>query len=137
MHADLLSYGGYMKKILAIVLLAFTLNVNAFWNNNDGPWSRSKGYYGYQDNGIFDFNPYDYWDPRWYVEEMSNMMDEFDDDDDWDDYYRGGYGYSPYGRYNGYGPYNSLRSRKGSWSRGPWDDDDYRRDCESTKKDDK
>ena len=128
-----------LLKHLAIALLAFTLNANAFWNN-DGPWG--NGYYGYKDNGIFDFNPYDYWDPRWYVEEMSNMMDEFDDDDDWNDYY-GGYGYSPYSRYgrysryNGYDRYDSPWSRRGPWSREPWDDDDHRHDCESTRKDDK
>jgi hypothetical protein len=52
-----------MKKILTIVLLAFTLNANAFWGNDNMPWSNNNynGYnnYGYQqDNGIFSFNPF-------------------------------------------------------------------------------
>ncbi|MFP6776405.1 MAG: hypothetical protein VCA13_06550 [PS1 clade bacterium] len=82
-----------MKKIIAIALLAFTLGANAFWNNNNnngwgnngpwssfsnGPWGGNNGPWGYSDNGIFGFNPYDFWDPRWYMEEMENMMDEFD-----------------------------------------------------------
>ncbi len=110
-----------MKKILAIVLLAFTLSANAFWNNN-GPWGNNYnnyGNYGYQDNGIFAFNPYDYWDPRWYAEEMSNMMDEFDDNG-WNNNY-GGYGYNPYNRYN---PYNN----------GPWNNN-YRHNSEPVKTD--
>jgi hypothetical protein len=47
------------------------------------PWNNGNNYNnnGYQeDNGMFGYNPYDYWDPRWYMEEMSNMVDEFDDE---------------------------------------------------------
>ncbi|QKQ24010.1 hypothetical protein HUE58_02270 [Candidatus Ruthia endofausta] len=100
-----------MKKILAIVVLAFTLSANAFWNSNNTPWS--NGYnnhngYGYQeDNGMFGYNPYDFWDPRWYPEEMGNMFDEFDNNG-WNNnnnyygYGRNGYGRNGYGR-NGYG----------------------------------
>jgi hypothetical protein len=47
------------------------------WSNNNYNCYNNYGYQ--QDNGIFSFNPYDYWDPRWYSEEMSNMMDEFSD----------------------------------------------------------
>lgn len=125
-----------MKNILAVVLLVFTLSANAFWNNN-GPWGNSYNNYGnsygYKDNGIFAFNPYNYWDPRWYVEEMSNMMDEFDDND-WDNNY-GGYGYNPYNRnnrnngYNRYNPYNSPLNNS------PWNDN--HRNNESVNKDTK
>ncbi|OIR25759.1 hypothetical protein [Bathymodiolus thermophilus thioautotrophic gill symbiont] len=109
-----------MKKILAIALLAFTLNANAFWGNNSMPWNGNNynnnyngyGNYGYQqDNGIFSFNPYDYWDPRWYSEEMSNMMDEFSDNNNgWGNNNR----YNRYNNYNGYGynPYNNNYNQK-------------------------
>lgn len=89
-----------MKFLFAIVLLTFTLSANTFWNSNNTP--RGNGYnnyngYGYQkDNGMFGYNPYNFWNPRWYIEEMGNMFDEFDDDS-WNnnDYYnRNGY----YGR---------------------------------------
>jgi len=92
-----------MKKILAVVLLAFALGANAFWNNNNNtPWSNgSNNYNGYQeDNGMFGYNPYDFWDPRWYMEEMSNMVDEFDDEFSNNNY--NGYGYNPYNN----GPWN-------------------------------
>ncbi len=79
-----------MKKIIAIsVFSAFVLgaatNASAFWgNDNDyecyGPYGKIPG-----------CNPYDEWDPRYWMEEMEDMMD---DDDD----YRGGYG-------RGYGGY--------------------------------
>lgn len=87
-----------MKKIIAVALLAASLGSNAFWNNNNN-WG-NNGYY-YDDNGMFGYNPYDFWDPRWYFEEMDNMMDEFDTG--WNDDY---YGYNPYNNYryapNGY-----------------------------------
>ncbi|WXT99824.1 MAG: hypothetical protein Ctma_0528 [Catillopecten margaritatus gill symbiont] len=106
-----------MKKILAIAILAFTMSANAFWNNNNMPWNGNNmpwengvsNYNGYgynqngqngyqQDNGFFAYNPYDYWDPRWYAEEMSNMFDEFDNNG-WNNNgnnYRRGYGYNPH-----------------------------------------
>jgi len=87
-----------MKKIFAVVLLAFSLGANAFFNNNDMPWNNgfNNNVNGYQqDNGIFSYNPYDYWDPRWYMEEMSNMVDEFDNEinNNNNNY---GYGYNPH-----------------------------------------
>jgi len=103
-----------MKKILAIVVLALTMNANAFWNNNNSmpwggnnmnmPWGSGIGNYnnyngsnnwnGYQqDNGFFAYNPYEYYDPRWYAEEMSNMFDEFDGNNNY--YQPTGYGYNP------------------------------------------
>ncbi|ABL02262.1 hypothetical protein Rmag_0508 [Candidatus Ruthia magnifica str. Cm (Calyptogena magnifica)] len=94
-----------MKKIFTIVLLTSTLSANAFWSSNNTPWG--NGYnnynaYGYQeDNGIFGYNPYDFWDPRWYAEEMGNMFDEFDNNG-WNNNNYYGYGRNGYGR-NGYG----------------------------------
>lgn len=95
---------GYnMNKILTIVLLAFTMSANAFWSGNRIPWNNGANNYnayqnqsyGYQrDNGIFAYNPYDYWDPRWYAEEMNNMFDEF--------YHNNNY------NHNGYNPRNYV-----------------------------
>ncbi len=77
-----------MKKLIAIsVFTAFIMGVasNAsasWWGSDDdyecwGPYGKIPG-----------CNPYDEWDPRYWMEEMEDM---FDDDDD---YYRyGGYGY--------------------------------------------
>ncbi len=88
-----------MKKLLAIIaLIAVSLSANAFFNTNNMPWSNGYNYNGYQeDNGMFGYNPYDYWDPRWYMEEMSNMADEFDDNNNgWNN-----------NHFNGYNPYNN------------------------------
>ena len=86
-----------MKLLMALGLMtAATSSYAFFWDNDDwecmGPFGEIPG-----------CNPYDEWDPRYWMEEMEQ---EFDDDDD---YYRyGGYG-SPYGPppgygYGGYGP---------------------------------
>lgn len=93
-----------MKKIIAIFAMAAALGANAFWNNNNAPWNNGYNNYGYQnDNGIFAYNPYDYWDPRWYMEEMSNMVDEFDDEfNNNNNGWNNGYGYNPYNN----GPWN-------------------------------
>jgi hypothetical protein len=78
-----------MKAILRLAM-AFGLSMAAtssyawFWDNNDwecmGPFGEIPG-----------CNPYDEWDPRYWMEEMDQ---EFNDDDD---YYRygPGYGYAP------------------------------------------
>ncbi len=105
-----------MKKIFAVVLLAFALGANAFWNNNNGPWGGYNGGY-YEDNGMFGYNPYDFWDPRWYFEEMGNMVDEFDDEFNSNDY---GYGYNPYNNYRN-GPWNNNSwGNNAPWNNGPW-----------------
>lgn len=95
-----------MKKILTITLLASAMSVNAFWNNNNMnmPWdsgvsnyNHNNHSYGYQqDNGIFAYNPYNYWEPRWYAEEMSNVFDEFGGNG-WNNnnHNQTGYGYNP------------------------------------------
>lgn len=88
-----------MKKFITIsVFSAFLMgaagNASAFFWDDDNDW-KCWGPYG----KIPDCNPYDEWDPRYWMEEMS---DSWDDDDD---YYRYGGGYGmPYG--GGYGmPY--------------------------------
>lgn len=83
-----------MKLLMAVGLMTAATSSNAFfWDDNDwecmGPFGEIPG-----------CNPYDEWDPRYWMEEME---DAFDDDDD---YYRGGYGGYPYGGYRGgYGGY--------------------------------
>ena len=87
-----------MKKLVLLLLLMTSLGASAHsnWGNN---WWGNNDWWG-DDNGIFGFNPYEYWEPQWYFEEMENFVDEFDD---WDnDHY--GYGYNPYYRPYGYAP---------------------------------
>jgi hypothetical protein len=85
-----------LRLFMAISLLLAATGANAFFGNNND-WG------GYGGN----WNPYDEWDPRYWMEEMEN---EWDDDDD---YYRGGRGYGGYGPYGGgpgyggYGPGNN------------------------------
>ena len=100
-----------MKKLIAIFAMAAALSANAFWNSNNTPWGNNYNGYGYaDDNGIFAYNPYDYWDPRWYFEEMENMMDEFDSEFGGNDYY----GYNPYN----YGPYGNPQAN--NFRPAPW-----------------
>ena len=85
-----------MKKLIAASVFSALLlgagNASAFWGSNND-WE-CRGPYG----DIPGCNPYDEWDPRYWMEEMEDM---WDDDDDYR--YGGGYG-NPYG--GGYGnPY--------------------------------
>ena len=91
----------YMKKfamsVLVLSMLGATGTSFAWWDsdNDRGPW------------GGGNWNPYDEWDPRYWMEEMEN---EWDDDDD---YYRRGYYGGPYGGYGapyggGYAPYGGY-----------------------------
>ena len=91
-----------MKKILssllAVAFVTATGTSQAWWSDDDdyyrgGPWGH-------------DWNPYDEWDPRYWVREMDNEMA----DDDWDKYgpmmYNRGYGGYPgvWGAPYGYAP---------------------------------
>jgi hypothetical protein len=85
-----------MKMLIAASVFSALIlgagNASAFWGGGND-WE-CRGPYG----DIPDCNPYDEWDPRYWMEEMESV---WDDDDD---YYRGGYG-NPYGG-GGYGnPY--------------------------------
>jgi len=99
-----------MKKIIALTIasafiLGLASNASAFWGN-DNDWE-CRGPYG----KIPGCNPYDEWDPRYWMEEMEDMWD--DDDDDYGygrgygGYPQGGYGYPQGGGYGypqgGYG----------------------------------
>ena len=75
-----------MKLLMALGLMtAATSSYAFFWDNDDwecrGPFGEIPG-----------CNPYDEWDPRYWMEEMEEM---WNDDDDYG-YGRGGYG-MPYG----------------------------------------
>ena len=61
-----------MKKslsgVLALLLLSAASSSMAWWNDNDhGPWG-----------GGGNWNPYDDWDPRYWMEEMENEWDVVD-----------------------------------------------------------
>lgn len=102
--------------MLALILLTLTLSANAFWNNNSWnnmPWDNNNSNYGYQnDNGIFGYNPYNFWNPRWYAEEINNIVDEFDDNN-WGN---NNYGYNPYNYRN---PYNHRRGNGNGYNFAP------------------
>ena len=78
-----------MTKTITTVLTALLLtagSANAFFdnanfmpwdNNNNERWSFNNDA---EDNGIFAYNSYDYWDPRWYSTEFTNMVNEIDDE---------------------------------------------------------
>jgi len=81
-----------MKNILRLfiaVSLLLTATSSFAWFFDDDDWE-CRGPFG----KIPGCNPYDVWDPRYWMEEMDQ---EFNDDDD---YYR----YGPYGGYGPYGP---------------------------------
>lgn len=73
-----------IKTLLLTLILMFSSvgSVNAFWNNG---WNNSWN----------NWNPYDVWDPRYWMEEMEDMFD----DDWWNNNYSnyGGYGRPYYG----------------------------------------
>jgi hypothetical protein len=65
-----------MKKIITLVSTALLLtagSVTAFWDSTNN-WNDGD----YSDNGIFDYNPYNYGEPRWFTKEMANLFNEFD-----------------------------------------------------------
>jgi len=67
-----------MKKIITSVLTALflTTSANAFFNT---AWNDNTNG-NYDDNGIFAYNSFDYWDPRWYSTEFTNFVNELDDE---------------------------------------------------------
>ena len=71
-----------IRSMLALAMLTIATSSFAWWGGGNN------------------WNPYDEWDPRYWMEEMEDV---FDDDDD---YYYGPYGYPYGGGYGGpYGPY--------------------------------
>ncbi|MGD8556047.1 MAG: hypothetical protein PVJ14_01725 [Chromatiales bacterium] len=70
-----------MKSMMAVSLLAVSASASAFFFDDDEDWKCW---------GIPDCNPYDEWDPRYWMEEMEQAFDD-------DDYGYGGYGGGPWG----------------------------------------
>jgi hypothetical protein len=68
-----------MKKALIVVTLVTAMNTASagFFGNN----------YSWSDNGVFGFNPYSFMEPRWFIQEAGNFVDEFDNTSK----YRGSY----------------------------------------------
>jgi hypothetical protein len=115
-----------MKKIITIMLFTVAFNSNAFWNgnnNNNYPWNNFGGNNApwnsvnnfVEDNGIFGFNPYEYTNPQWYPQEMSNMLDEFDDEfggNNWGNKSNFSNSYNQYNPYNkgNPNPYNNFNN---------------------------
>jgi len=73
-----------MKKTIMAVALTATLSANAgFFNENnswDNPWNNNTTAGNAQDNGIFKYNAYDMWDPRWFAKETENMFNKIDEE---------------------------------------------------------
>ena len=71
----LTNYEEIMKKLIVTVALATTMGTASagFFNSNNNGYN--------QDNGVFAYNPYSFFDPRWFMQEAENFVDEFDDDD--------------------------------------------------------
>jgi hypothetical protein len=85
-----------MKKLLVIFVILSSLlvmPVSAYWgNNNNNPWS----------NPYSNLNPYEIWNPRYWIEELEQI---FDNNDYWGNNYNNSYGRyrnNPYRSYNGY-----------------------------------
>ena len=79
-----------MKKFVTVsvfsaLLMGAASNASAFFWGDDDEW-KCWGPYG----KIPDCNPYDEWDPRYWMEEMEQQWDD-------DDYGYGGYGGGPWG----------------------------------------
>ncbi len=70
-----------MKKIIAIAALVAATTASAGFFNDNNSWSTEYG--NTDDNGIFSFNPYSVFEPRWYIQEANNFMDEIDENGKW------------------------------------------------------
>lgn len=100
-----------LKFVMAVSLsLAATSSYAWFGsnNNNNNNWGPFGG-----SGWNSDYNPYDEWDPRYWMEEMENMMDD-------DDYGYGGPGQygPPPGYYGGQRPYGPPPGYRGPSSYG-------------------
>jgi hypothetical protein len=89
-----------MKNIIAALTVLLTIgSVNAGFNNvswDNTPWGNNQ-YQNQSDNGIFGFNGFNFWDPRWYSQEFTNMVNEFDDEFSNNNTPKYGYGYAQKG----------------------------------------
>jgi len=82
-----------MKKIIALASIIASAQVMAF----DFPFfdNNKYGYNHVEDNGLFAFNPWEMYDPRWYSTEFTNMINEIDEPDFITSYQPNYYGYAP------------------------------------------
>lgn len=85
-----------MKNLFAALTVLLTIgSANAFFDNeNFNPWNDNNSRWSQDDNGIFAYNAYDFWDPRWYSTEFTNMMNEIDDESN-NSYAVNNYGFAP------------------------------------------
>ncbi|MCS5588906.1 MAG: hypothetical protein NZ824_02950 [Candidatus Thioglobus sp.] len=60
-----------MTKLIAIATLVASMSASAGFFDNFGDGS-------YKDNGIFGMNHNEMWEPRWYVKEADNFLNELD-----------------------------------------------------------
>jgi hypothetical protein len=57
---------------------AFNANFNPWDNDNNNRWAFNNSNGNAEDNGVFGYNSYEYWDPRWYSKEFTNGVDELE-----------------------------------------------------------
>ena len=79
-----------MKNLFAALTVLLTIgSANAFFDNanfnpwdndNNNRWTFNNSNGNADDNGIFAYNSYDMWDPRWYSTEFTNMVNKLDDE---------------------------------------------------------
>jgi hypothetical protein len=80
-----------MKNIIAALTVLLTIgSVNAFFEGNNANYNPFGHNSWSEDNGIFAYNSYDMWDPRWYSTEFTSMINEIDDDNNNRSYYTTG-----------------------------------------------
>ena len=114
----------FLRSVLALAVLLSATSASAWfggnngnnngnnwmpWNGNGGnwgPWGGNRGGNNWNNNGYnngYYGNPYDEWDPRYWMEEMEDF---FDGGNNYGNYNRGPYNnYAPYGGGYGNGPY--------------------------------
>ena len=69
--------GNYiMKKIVTIIALVASLNSTAFFTEIVS----NQAFRDLDNNGIFAYNSYSYWDPRWYAEEFISFINTIETD---------------------------------------------------------
>lgn len=65
---------------IAALVAATSASAGFFNNNNVTPWNTNVNSGYAEDNGIFAYNPYSFFEPRWYIKEAGNFMNEIDED---------------------------------------------------------
>lgn len=84
-----------MKKIVSVTvaaLAALSMNTASAFFGNDNKWEDPECW-----NNPYDCNPYDPWDPRYWMEEMESFWDDNGSGPWGGNNYGGGYPMMPYG----------------------------------------